>query len=112
MKWFKNLKFIGLAILVSLGGLVQANAQTKKPNILVIWGDDIGQSNISVYTMGLVGYPDEPGKPSMGSFRLEQTTSCLISINQMMPNTQLSQPNMRLKLSDDEHWKHRKGVSL
>tara|TARA_R110002110_G_scaffold70934_19_gene189828 strand:+ start:2905 stop:4410 length:1506 start_codon:yes stop_codon:yes gene_type:complete len=31
-------------------------AQTKKPNILVIWGDDIGQSNISAYTMGLVGY--------------------------------------------------------
>ena len=28
----------------------------KKPNILVIWGDDIGQSNISAYTMGIVGY--------------------------------------------------------
>jgi arylsulfatase A-like enzyme len=28
----------------------------KKPNILVIWGDDVGQSNISAYTMGLVGY--------------------------------------------------------
>lgn len=28
----------------------------KKPNILVIWGDDIGQSNISAYTHGLVGY--------------------------------------------------------
>jgi arylsulfatase len=28
----------------------------KKPNILVIWGDDIGQSNLSAYTMGLVGY--------------------------------------------------------
>ncbi|MDH3758553.1 MAG: arylsulfatase [Gammaproteobacteria bacterium] len=27
-----------------------------QPNILVIWGDDIGQSNISAYTMGLVGY--------------------------------------------------------
>ena len=27
-----------------------------KPNILVIWGDDIGQSNISAYTFGLVGY--------------------------------------------------------
>jgi len=31
-------------------------AQTEKPNILVIWGDDIGQSNISAYTFGLVGY--------------------------------------------------------
>src|SRR5208283_4202924 len=27
-----------------------------KPNILVIWGDDIGQSNISAYTRGLMGY--------------------------------------------------------
>jgi arylsulfatase len=27
-----------------------------KPNNRVIWGDDIGQSNISAYTMGLVGY--------------------------------------------------------
>ena len=33
-----------------------AGAQTEKPNILVIWGDDIGQSNISAYTFGLVGY--------------------------------------------------------
>ncbi len=28
----------------------------EKPNILVIWGDDIGQSNISAYTRGLMGY--------------------------------------------------------
>ena len=28
----------------------------EKPNILVIWGDDIGQSNISAYTFGLMGY--------------------------------------------------------
>ncbi|WP_261195770.1 arylsulfatase [Pseudoruegeria sp. SHC-113] len=31
-------------------------AQDGKPNILVIWGDDVGQSNISAYTMGLMGY--------------------------------------------------------
>ncbi len=29
---------------------------TKKPNILIIWGDDIGQSNLSCYTRGLMGY--------------------------------------------------------
>jgi arylsulfatase A-like enzyme len=29
---------------------------TAKPNILVIFGDDIGQSNISAYTHGLMGY--------------------------------------------------------
>ncbi len=28
----------------------------KKPNILIIWGDDIGQSNLSCYTRGLMGY--------------------------------------------------------
>jgi arylsulfatase A-like enzyme len=27
-----------------------------QPNILVIWGDDIGQSNLSCYTHGLMGY--------------------------------------------------------
>jgi len=32
-----------------------ANAAAK-PNILVIWGDDIGQSNISAYTRGMMGY--------------------------------------------------------
>jgi arylsulfatase len=31
-------------------------AKTGKPNILVIWGDDIGQSNLSCYTHGLMGY--------------------------------------------------------
>jgi arylsulfatase A-like enzyme len=36
-----------------------ARAQTstgRRPNILVIFGDDIGQSNISAFTFGLVGY--------------------------------------------------------
>jgi arylsulfatase len=28
----------------------------KKPNFLVIWGDDIGQSNLSVFTKGMMGY--------------------------------------------------------
>lgn len=31
-------------------------ADAQKPNILVIWGDDIGQSNLSVYSKGLMGY--------------------------------------------------------
>ena len=29
---------------------------THKPNILVIWGDDIGISNLSCYSEGLMGY--------------------------------------------------------
>jgi arylsulfatase A-like enzyme len=28
----------------------------RKPNILVIWGDDIGQSNLSCFTKGMMGY--------------------------------------------------------
>ena len=35
--------------------LVQA-ADNKKPNILVIWGDDIGQFNVSAYNRGMMGY--------------------------------------------------------
>jgi hypothetical protein len=31
-------------------------AQSKKPNILVIWGDDIGIHNISAYNLGIMGY--------------------------------------------------------
>jgi len=31
-------------------------SQAKKPNILVIWGDDIGGFNISAYNMGMMGY--------------------------------------------------------
>jgi arylsulfatase len=33
-----------------------ASTKEKKPNILVIWGDDIGQSSISAYSRGLMGY--------------------------------------------------------
>ncbi len=33
-----------------------AQDQAQKPNILVVWGDDIGQSNISAYTRGMMGY--------------------------------------------------------
>jgi arylsulfatase A-like enzyme len=32
-------------------------AKSDKPNILVIWGDDIGYWNISRYSMGMMGYP-------------------------------------------------------
>jgi len=31
-------------------------AMTKKPNILVIWGDDIGMTNLSCYSHGVMGY--------------------------------------------------------
>ncbi|MBY8977167.1 arylsulfatase [Rhodobacteraceae bacterium NNCM2] len=54
-----NLRKLATAVAVfaaaGLSGSL-ALAQEEKPNILVIWGDDIGQSNISAYTMGLMGY--------------------------------------------------------
>jgi arylsulfatase A-like enzyme len=34
----------------------KAKEAAKKPNILVIWGDDIGISNLSCYSHGLMGY--------------------------------------------------------
>ncbi|MFT5784585.1 MAG: arylsulfatase A-like enzyme, partial [Candidatus Krumholzibacteriia bacterium] len=48
-----------LAIMcVAMSGIVQAQdeAPAKKPNILVIWGDDIGGFNISAYNQGIMGY--------------------------------------------------------
>ncbi|WP_179040135.1 arylsulfatase [Rhizobium leguminosarum] len=33
-----------------------ATSENSKPNILVIFGDDVGQTNISAYSFGVVGY--------------------------------------------------------
>jgi len=30
--------------------------QPRKPNILIIWGDDIGQFNVSAFNQGIMGY--------------------------------------------------------
>ena len=38
---------------IALAGTAAAQ---DKPNILVIWGDDIGQFNVSAYNMGMMGY--------------------------------------------------------
>ncbi len=48
----------GLLALARHNAAVNANAQQagKKPNICIIWGDDVGQSNVSAYSMGLMGY--------------------------------------------------------
>ena len=64
----RDLLFAGTALVASaaissmVAGPAEAQAQTAspppagKPNILVIMGDDIGQSNISAYTFGVMGY--------------------------------------------------------
>jgi arylsulfatase A-like enzyme len=52
-------RFAGSARFVLAAAIVtfatMASAQDK-PNIIVIWGDDIGESNISAYNFGLMGY--------------------------------------------------------
>lgn len=48
---------LGAALVTGLAALASAVANSAdKPNILVIWGDDVGRSNISAYTMGMMGY--------------------------------------------------------
>jgi len=54
----KNFRQNLSCILIIMLGLLMGNdlfAQ-KKPNILVIWGDDVGYWNISAYNLGMMGY--------------------------------------------------------
>ncbi len=45
------------ALALVLGSMAaQAQEAEQPPNILVIWGDDIGQTNVSAYSFGLMGY--------------------------------------------------------
>jgi arylsulfatase A-like enzyme len=54
------IKKLSLGLLASFfaGALTcaPANAQQQKPNIVIIWGDDVGQSDISAYSHGLMGF--------------------------------------------------------
>lgn len=49
----KKVVSAGIALFFTISNVT---AQKKKPNILVIWGDDIGWENISAYGMGVMGY--------------------------------------------------------
>ena len=40
-------------------------ASGRKPNILIIWGDDVGVANISAYSNGVMGY-ETPGIDRIG----------------------------------------------
>ena len=51
-KWLPKLALVAVSV---IGASASAWA-AEKPNILVIFGDDIGQTNISAYSMGVVGY--------------------------------------------------------
>ena len=57
MKFGNRLYRAALLAAVSLVAVAPAIAQQPtKPNIVIIWGDDIGQSNVSAYSSGLMGY--------------------------------------------------------
>ena len=50
------LGFFALALVLASSGPAMAQAPTKQPNILVLWGDDIGYWNVSAYNQGMMGY--------------------------------------------------------
>jgi arylsulfatase len=45
------------SLILLIGLLSQSAVAAERPNILVIWGDDIGIWNVSRYSHGLMGYP-------------------------------------------------------
>jgi arylsulfatase A-like enzyme len=47
---------LALIALAIVGAAIPASAQARKPNILIIWGDDIGYWNVSAYNQGMMGY--------------------------------------------------------
>ena len=53
---YANLAVLVACVVATLTMPGEADAQAKKPNILVIWGDDIGYSNISINSQGMMGY--------------------------------------------------------
>ncbi|PRA61319.1 arylsulfatase, partial [Pseudomonas sp. MYb187] len=52
-RWIPKLAMVAASVIGITAGAVSA---AEKPNILVIFGDDIGQTNISAYALGVVGY--------------------------------------------------------
>ena len=55
----RTLAFADAVAEINAATLAQAEKAVKagkKPNIVIIWGDDVGQSNISAYSMGVMGY--------------------------------------------------------
>ena len=49
-------KLILFALIIPLVFAIGQASAAQKPNILVIWGDDIGVHNISAYNHGIMGY--------------------------------------------------------
>jgi len=54
--WRTSLVLATVAALFGVAGAPAAKAQQKKPNILILWGDDIGYWNLSAYNQRMMGY--------------------------------------------------------
>jgi arylsulfatase len=48
-------KLLAAALLCAVAFTSARAADAKKPNILIIWGDDVGMWNLSAYHRGMMG---------------------------------------------------------
>ena len=79
----------GLSILAAASPLVWASfgpakaqaQQEQRPNILIIWGDDIGQFNISAYNNGMMGY----STPTSTALPRKARCSPIIMVSKAVP---------------------------
>ena len=70
-------------------------AKTGKPNILVIFGDDIGWFNASIYNMGMMGYRtpniDRIGKEGIRFLQYTASSRALLGARRFSPvNTEFA----------------------
>jgi arylsulfatase len=56
MSDLKQTLLVGPVAVLTLAATPLAAQDAARPNILVIWGDDIGWYNISAYNHGIMGY--------------------------------------------------------
>ncbi|MBI3484362.1 MAG: sulfatase-like hydrolase/transferase, partial [Acidobacteria bacterium] len=54
--WAMLSSVLATGMLMSAKPAQAQSAQPKKPNVLIIWGDDIGYWNVSAYNQGMMGY--------------------------------------------------------
>jgi hypothetical protein len=73
-------QFTALALVVTTAS-VSAQTAGKQPNNLVIFGDDIGQSNISAYSRGLMGFTT----PNIDRIGAEATSSSPTTASRAAP---------------------------
>jgi len=54
--FFLSVLFLAITVSAQTGKKAAPAAKVGKPNIVIIWGDDIRQINISAYSLGVMGY--------------------------------------------------------